>query len=197
MIADLFTGMYKSTLVCPVCAKISITFDPFNNLTLQLPIENSWSHSVFYFPLNDKPVIISVDIDRQGSILAMKQYLSKKVGVPVEHLIVAEEFKSKFYKIYDDGIVASEEIGSQDNIAVYELEAKPSNWPTSQKSAKKNYTHSKRDSEDDTLSWDDHCQTRCLFLCFIDARILSEAADTIKGRGILSLLLILSSPPKR
>ncbi len=39
VITDLFAGMYKSTLTCPVCNKVSIIFDPFNNLTLQLPIE--------------------------------------------------------------------------------------------------------------------------------------------------------------
>jgi len=43
VITDLFAGMYKSTVVCPVCEKVSIIFDPFNNLTLQLPIENVWT----------------------------------------------------------------------------------------------------------------------------------------------------------
>lgn len=43
VITDLFAGMYKSTVVCPVCDKVSIIFDPFNNLTLQLPIQNIWS----------------------------------------------------------------------------------------------------------------------------------------------------------
>ncbi|TAQ84249.1 hypothetical protein B7494_g7427 [Chlorociboria aeruginascens] len=137
VIADLFTGMYKSTLHCPVCAKVSITFDPFNNLTLQLPIENSWSHRVCYLPLNDRPVQICVDMDKNGSIMAMKEFVSKKVGVPVERLFAAEEFKSKIYKVYEDYKVASEEIGSNDNPIVYELESKPSNWPPTQKLAKK------------------------------------------------------------
>lgn len=137
VIADLFTGMYKSTLVCPVCGKVSITFDPFNNLTLQLPIENSWSHTVYYFPLNDRPMMIPVDMDRQGSIAAMKEYMSKKVGVPVERLFVAEEFKSKFYKVFEDYKCASDEIGSNDNITFFELEAKPTNWPPQRKAGKK------------------------------------------------------------
>ena len=96
----------------------------------------------------------------------MKQYMSKKVGVPVEHLFVAEEFKSKFYKIYDDGIVASEEIGSQDNVAVYELEAKPQIGHRLKVKTKKNYTHSNRDSEDDTLSWDDPLSEKMLVPVF-------------------------------
>jgi len=30
-------GQYKSTLVCPVCRKVSVTFDPFMYLSLPLP----------------------------------------------------------------------------------------------------------------------------------------------------------------
>jgi ubiquitin carboxyl-terminal hydrolase 4/11/15 len=157
VIADLFTGMYKSTLVCPICGKVSITFDPFNNLTLQLPIENSWNHTVYYFPLNDAPIMIPVDMDRQGSISAMKEYMSKKVGVPVERLFVAEEFKSKFYKIYDDYKCASDEIGSNDNVAFYELEAKPTNWPPHRKPGKKQKVkllYNNESEDDDSQSWD-------------------------------------------
>ena len=87
VIADLFTGMYKSTLVCPVCEKVSITFDPFNNVTLQLPIENNWTHGIYFFPLNDKPMVIQVDMDKQGSILAMKKYMSNKVGVSGREIV--------------------------------------------------------------------------------------------------------------
>lgn len=37
VIVDLFQGQYRSTLVCPVCDKVSIKFDPFMYLTLPLP----------------------------------------------------------------------------------------------------------------------------------------------------------------
>lgn len=127
VIADLFTGMYKSTLVCPVCDKVSITFDPFNNLTLPLPVANVWSRSVKYFPLNDSPVEIVVDIDKNSTIRALKQYISVRVGVPVERLFAAEEFQAKFFKMYDDRSTVSEEIQSSDTPAVYELESAPTN----------------------------------------------------------------------
>nr|6CPM_C Chain C, Ubiquitin carboxyl-terminal hydrolase 15 [Homo sapiens]6CPM_D Chain D, Ubiquitin carboxyl-terminal hydrolase 15 [Homo sapiens]6ML1_A Chain A, Ubiquitin carboxyl-terminal hydrolase 15,Ubiquitin carboxyl-terminal hydrolase 15,Ubiquitin carboxyl-terminal hydrolase 15 [Homo sapiens]6ML1_B Chain B, Ubiquitin carboxyl-terminal hydrolase 15,Ubiquitin carboxyl-terminal hydrolase 15,Ubiquitin carboxyl-terminal hydrolase 15 [Homo sapiens] len=38
IIVDIFHGLFKSTLVCPECAKISVTFDPFCYLTLPLPM---------------------------------------------------------------------------------------------------------------------------------------------------------------
>jgi ubiquitin carboxyl-terminal hydrolase 4/11/15 len=127
VIADLFTGMYKSTLVCPACDKVSITFDPFNNLTLPLPVANVWSRSVKFFPLSDKPVEIVVDLDKNSSIKAMKQYVSVRVGVPVERLFAGEEFHSKFFKLYEDGSAVSDEIQSSDVPVVHELEAVPTN----------------------------------------------------------------------
>ncbi|KAI6669738.1 hypothetical protein NL676_004623 [Syzygium grande] len=37
VIVDVCQGQYKSTLVCPVCKKVSVTFDPFMYLSLPLP----------------------------------------------------------------------------------------------------------------------------------------------------------------
>ncbi|KAG6228008.1 hypothetical protein E4U34_005051 [Claviceps purpurea] len=130
VIADLFTGLYKSTLKCPECGKISITFDPFNNLTLPLPLENMWSRTVKFFPLNDVPVKIDVELSKHSSIETLKQFVSNKTGVPVERLMGAEEFKDKFFKIYDNSQDVSEEIQNSDIPTMHELEAVPSNWPS-------------------------------------------------------------------
>ena len=40
IITDLFCGQYKSTIICPNCGNINITFDPFNTLTLPLVNKN-------------------------------------------------------------------------------------------------------------------------------------------------------------
>jgi len=37
IICDLFHGQYKSTLICALCRRISITFDPFLMATLPIP----------------------------------------------------------------------------------------------------------------------------------------------------------------
>ncbi|KAI9506609.1 hypothetical protein BX070DRAFT_182278, partial [Coemansia spiralis] len=39
VIFDLFQGQYRSTLVCPECDNVSVTFDPFMCLTLPLPVQ--------------------------------------------------------------------------------------------------------------------------------------------------------------
>ncbi|KAJ8118941.1 hypothetical protein ONZ43_g3891 [Nemania bipapillata] len=152
VIADLFTGLYKSTLVCPVCDKVSITFDPFNNLTLQLPNANKWTHTVKFFPLNDKPVDIKVELDKHDSMRALKQFISRRMGVPIERLHGCEEWTKKFYKHYTDSMTASEEIAIRDNAWVFELEAKPTNFPGTTLKQQKY-----RSLLDDALpvSWDD------------------------------------------
>ncbi|KAK0732880.1 hypothetical protein B0T21DRAFT_291331 [Apiosordaria backusii] len=151
VIADLFTGLYKSTLVCPECNKISITFDPFTNLTLPLPMANSWSRNVKYYPLNDAPVNIVVDIDKNSTIKTMKQFISQRVGVPVDRLVASEEFQSRFFKHYDDMSTVSEEITSNDIPAVYELEAPPSNLGLTKQPKKQKYRSLlAEDEEEDT-----------------------------------------------
>lgn len=164
VIADLFTGMYKSTLVCPVCDKVSITFDPFNNLTLPLPVANVWSRKVRFFPLNDAPVDIVVDLDKNSSIRVMKQYISARVGVPVERLFAAEEFHSKFFKLYDDWSAVSDEIQTNDLAVVHELEALPTNasGPKKKQQGKKERHRSPSREEGDASPVDDPRAERML-----------------------------------
>ncbi len=134
VIADLFAGTYKSTLVCPVCDKVSITFDPFNTLTLQLPIENMWYREVFFFPLSSGPVRIAVDVDKNGSMKTVKEYVAKKADVDPNRLVIAEVYKNKFYKVFEDALAISEaSIQSNDDIGVFELEDVPTNFPSPKK----------------------------------------------------------------
>ncbi|KAI0179967.1 ubiquitin carboxyl-terminal hydrolase-like protein [Hypoxylon sp. FL1284] len=177
VIADLFTGLYKSTLVCPECNKISITFDPFNNLTLPLPIESKWSHTVKFFPLNDRPVNIRVELDKHGSIKSLKEYVSTKTGVPIERLFGAEEFKGRFYKHYADLACASDEIQTNDNAHFYELEAKPTNYggkpPKEQKMGVAVRSMVDEEEHNASASWDDE-QAQTLLVPVFHRRVNSR-----------------------
>ncbi|OTA95793.1 hypothetical protein M434DRAFT_9452 [Hypoxylon sp. CO27-5] len=170
VIADLFTGLYKSTVVCPECRKVSITFDPFNNLTLPLPVENKWAHTVKFFPLNDRPVDIRVELDKHGSIKSLKEFLSTRTGVPVERIFGAEEWKGKFYKHYADLACASEDIGTSDHAWFYELEAKPSNYgakpPKQQKLGVAVRSMVDEEEHNASASWDDELAQRLLVPVF-------------------------------
>lgn len=58
VIVDIFHGLLKSTLVCPECSKVSITFDPFCYLSLPLPIKKERQIEIFLVTSDpmEKPV---------------------------------------------------------------------------------------------------------------------------------------------
>ncbi|CAK7218314.1 hypothetical protein SEUCBS140593_003505 [Sporothrix eucalyptigena] len=127
IIADLFTGMYKSTLICPVCQKVSITFDPFTNLTLPLPIQNVWAKTVRFIPLNDRPVYLNVELDKTSSVRSFKDFIGVRVGVASDCLVAAEELRDNIIRVYDDFECVSEEMAANDTVVVYEVERAPTN----------------------------------------------------------------------
>ncbi|KAI9639992.1 hypothetical protein NHQ30_011551 [Ciborinia camelliae] len=166
VIADLFTGMYKSTLVCPDCNKVSITFDPFNNMTLQLPIKNLWSRTVAFYPLNDKPVSLVVEIDQNASFGTLRNLVSKKVGVPVERLFICERYTEKFFRWYFDHEIPSEIVGNQDHVTIHELETAPTNLPKPPKVKGGGMFSSNNPVEDISLPWDDPSAEKLLVPVF-------------------------------
>jgi len=124
---DLFNGFYKNTMVCPSCDKVSVTFDPYSLLTLQLPIENTWQHTVYYIPLEGQPTLHKVDLDKNASIKTFKQYFAKKLdGVSSDGLFLAEVFGHKLYKVFAENESVGE-IQSNDEIIFYELAAPATN----------------------------------------------------------------------
>ncbi|KAL4864841.1 hypothetical protein BDV12DRAFT_175600 [Aspergillus spectabilis] len=166
VITDLFAGMYKSTLVCPVCDKVSIIFDPFNNLTLQLPIENLWSKSIFYFPLHKKPIIIDVEIDKNSSVKALKELIAKKAGSNAERLIMSEIYKCKFYKMFDNTTSIAEcQIGENDEIGIFEVESVPTNY-NPDKATKTSYFSYGRSSYEEVPTFDSPKADRMIISIF-------------------------------
>lgn len=138
VITDLFAGMYKSTLVCPVCDKVSIIFDPFNNLTLQLPIQNIWSKDIWFFPLRAAPFQLAVDIDKNSSWSALTSYIGEKLGIDSKRLVMAEIWQHKFYKMFEPKKSINEDnVVDNDHIACFELEDIPTNWPAPKKQKQK------------------------------------------------------------
>lgn len=172
VITDLFAGMYKSTVVCPVCDKVSIIFDPFNNLTLQLPIENVWVKQIFFFPLHSRPIQVSVEINKNASFMALKEYICKRVKVDPKRTVLVEIYKHRIYKMFDDNAsISDERIQDGDSIALYEVEDIPSNYPPPKKKGQKVksmlYTsYSNSDEEEDVPEGDSPLAEKMLISVF-------------------------------
>jgi ubiquitin carboxyl-terminal hydrolase 4/11/15 len=138
-------------MVCPNCDKVSITFDPYSQLTLQLPIEQTWTHTITYIPLYGKPCQLEVDIDKNASIKALKEYVGKRFGgVPASRLMASEVYSHKFYRHLDDkASIAEANIGQRDDIYVFELDNSPSNWPAPKKKGSKHKSFMSQSSDED------------------------------------------------
>ncbi|XP_008066337.1 ubiquitin carboxyl-terminal hydrolase 19 isoform X3 [Carlito syrichta] len=101
-IVDLFQGQYKSKLVCPVCAKVSITFDPFLYLPVPLP-QKQKVLPVFYFARepHSKPIKFLVSISKENSSASeVLDSLSQSVHVKPENLRLAEVIKNRFHRVF-------------------------------------------------------------------------------------------------
>ncbi|KAL1747592.1 hypothetical protein HDZ31DRAFT_80304 [Schizophyllum fasciatum] len=125
VIVDLFQGQYQSTLVCPQCQKVSITFDPFMYLTLPLPIQSKWRHTIIYVPYDsDKPHLrVPLEIPANSSFRDVRTTLGRWMGVPPDNLMTMELFNNKFYKSLDDHCTVSDMLAS-DIIVCFELPCK-------------------------------------------------------------------------
>uniref|UniRef100_A0A8C9VFV7 Ubiquitin carboxyl-terminal hydrolase n=1 Tax=Scleropages formosus TaxID=113540 RepID=A0A8C9VFV7_SCLFO len=86
IIVDIFHGLFKSTLVCPVCSKVSVTFDPFCYLTLPLPMKKERTLDVYLVRLDPlaKPTQYKLTVPKVGYISDLCTSLSALSGVPAD-----------------------------------------------------------------------------------------------------------------
>uniref|UniRef100_A0A672IQ92 Ubiquitin carboxyl-terminal hydrolase n=1 Tax=Salarias fasciatus TaxID=181472 RepID=A0A672IQ92_SALFA len=102
IIVDIFHGLFKSTLVCPVCSKVSVTFDPFCYLTLPLPMKKERTLEVYLVRLDPlaKPTQYKLTVPKVGYISDLCTSLSTLSGVPAEKMIVTDIYNHRFHRIF-------------------------------------------------------------------------------------------------
>ena len=77
VIIDIFHGLLKSTLVCPDCQLVSVTFDPFCYLSLPLPVKRERAITLTFFP-----AACSTSCDSEGNQSAVKLLRLDKLMIP-------------------------------------------------------------------------------------------------------------------
>ncbi|XP_055269795.1 ubiquitin carboxyl-terminal hydrolase 4 isoform X2 [Moschus berezovskii] len=122
VIVDTFHGLFKSTLVCPECAKVSVTFDPFCYLTLPLPLKKDRVMEIFLVPADPRcrPTQYRVVVPLMGAVSDLCEALSRLAGVAAENMVVTDVYNHRFHKIFqmDEGL---NHIMPRDDIFVYEV----------------------------------------------------------------------------
>ncbi|KAK2508712.1 hypothetical protein MC885_000464 [Smutsia gigantea] len=122
VIVDTFHGLFKSTLVCPDCGNVSVTFDPFCYLSVPLPVSHKRVMEVFFVSMDPrrKPEQHRLVVPKKGKISDLCVALAKHTGVSPERMMVADVFSHRFYKIYELGESLSS-ILDRDDIFIYEV----------------------------------------------------------------------------
>lgn len=89
-------GQYKSTLVCPVCSKVSVTFDPFMYLSLPLPAKSSRSMTVTVIAADGSsgPCTLTTNVLKAGSVADLVRNLSQELPLEASEQIFLTEVGS-------------------------------------------------------------------------------------------------------
>lgn len=122
IIVDIFHGLFKSTLVCPECSKVSVTFDPFCYLTLPLPMKKDRTMEIFLVRADpkSKPTQYRVIVPKLGTISDLCTTLCQISGVAAEKMVVTDVYNHRFHKTYRQD-EALNHIMDRDDIFVYEV----------------------------------------------------------------------------
>ncbi|XP_022958477.1 ubiquitin carboxyl-terminal hydrolase 9-like isoform X2 [Cucurbita moschata] len=132
IIVDVCQGQYKSTLVCPVCRKISITFDPFMYLSLPLPstVTRSVTVSVFYGDGSGLPMPYTVTVQRHGCTKDLTLALATACCLKSdEDLLLVEVYDHKIYRYFDNPLEFLASIKDEEYLVAFRLPKRESGRP--------------------------------------------------------------------
>ncbi len=123
IIVDLFHGQYKSTLVCSICSKVSVTFDPF--MTLSLPIPGKKEKFLFFFipyHINSEYSNFKGEVYLRETeyVSDFRQAVEKKYGINAGSFIVTTVTDNNFKKMIDQNSKIEETMNSG-TILLYEI----------------------------------------------------------------------------
>lgn len=121
VILDLFVGLFESTLICPDCKHVSITFDPFNDLSLPIPVETFWKKSIYILPLDDDPHTLELEMKEDLKYVDLKKEVAKYMQRDPNHLIGFEFYSSSIYKCFENESSGSVFLPIGDLISTYDI----------------------------------------------------------------------------
>ncbi|VVB02942.1 unnamed protein product [Arabis nemorensis] len=124
IIVDVCQGQYKSTLVCPLCKKVSVTFDPFMYLSLPLQFNTTRAITVTVFSYDKTalPSTITVNVAKQGRCRDLTHALASACSLkPSEELKLAEIRNNLIHRLFEDPLIPLSTIKDDDHLAAYKL----------------------------------------------------------------------------
>ncbi|OVA20111.1 Ubiquitin carboxyl-terminal hydrolases family 2 [Macleaya cordata] len=124
VIVDVCQGQYKSTLVCPNCSKVSVTFDPFMYLSLPLPsmVSRAMTITVFYGDGRGLPMPYTVSVLKHGCLKDLLQALSTGCCLKSdESLLLAEVYDHRIFRYLENPFEPLSTIKDDERIVAYRV----------------------------------------------------------------------------
>ncbi|MFS8019362.1 putative ubiquitinyl hydrolase 1 [Helianthus anomalus] len=125
IIVDVCQGQYRSTLVCPICRKVSVTFDPFMYLSLPLPSTSMRTMTLTIVPSDGsaQPTPVTVTVPKQGKF----EDLVSALGVACvlrddQTLMVAEVYNNHIIRFLGEPTDSLSLIRDDDRLVAYKLQ---------------------------------------------------------------------------
>ncbi|KAK1421572.1 hypothetical protein QVD17_24015 [Tagetes erecta] len=125
IIVDVCQGQYRSTLVCPVCKKVSVTFDPFMYLSLPLPSTSMRTMTLTIVPSDGsaQPTPVTVTVPKQGKFDDLVRALGITCSLGDEEtLMVAEVYNNHIIRFLGEPTDSLSLIRDDDRLVAYKLE---------------------------------------------------------------------------
>nr|VDC87119.1 unnamed protein product [Brassica oleracea] len=128
----MFHGQYKSTLVCPICKKVSVMFDPFMYLSLPLPCTSirTMDLTVMSADGGSLPVSVTVNVPKFGKFEDLQKALVTACSLPEdETLMVTEVYNNRILRVLEDPSDSLSLIRDGDKLVVYRLKKDANDSP--------------------------------------------------------------------
>ncbi|KAJ8480386.1 hypothetical protein OPV22_024113 [Ensete ventricosum] len=187
IIVDTCQGLYKSTLVCHVCNIVSMTFDPFIDLSLPLPSTNMRRMTITVFSTNGtkEPSTFTINVPKFGKVKHIIQALSTACSLrDDETLLIAEVFANHIISFLEEPLLSISFIRNDDHLAAYQL---PKDFKNGSLMV---FAHQRMGethlSDQSTSSWKG-----------FGTPLIAELPSKVEGNTIRSLFLKLLNPFKR
>lgn len=125
IIVDVCQGQYRSTLVCPICRKVSVTFDPFMYLSLPLPSTSMRTMTLTIVPSDGsgQPSPVTVTVPKQGKFEDLVRALGPTCSLGNdETLMVAEVYNNHIIRFLGEPTDSLSLIRDDDRLVGYKLQ---------------------------------------------------------------------------
>ncbi|XP_057457577.1 ubiquitin carboxyl-terminal hydrolase 8 isoform X2 [Lotus japonicus] len=124
VIVDVCQGQYKSTLVCPVCRKVSVTFDPFMYLSLPLPSTTMRTMTLTVVSSNcdgkSQLLPYTISVPKNGRFEDLTRALGTACSLGAdETLLVAEVYNNCIIRFLEDPSDSLSLIRDADKLVAY------------------------------------------------------------------------------